>query len=330
MIFFPSELQFANAGYTGGRRRIRLTEPFLAVTSLGTLTVPRGFISDGASIPKAAWSVVGHPFARFLEECVIHDWFYSSHNRFFTRLQGDNILRELMWNRGLPLWKVASFWLAVRLGGGRSFNQTTPPMNVTPEHWLEGVKRQPLEGGAPMGTRRFLVIHHTAGATGQSSIEYWEKLGNGVCAHLVIERDGTIIQCRPFDHTCGHAGPSQWRDRHTGRLYTGLNSCSIGIELANAGNAIGALSWARNQPGFGRIHATHKNGGRECEWETYPLAQLTACELVSQALVKRYNLDDIIGHEDCAPTRKVDPGPAFPMEALRQACGFRGLPPKLA
>ena len=75
--------------------------------------------------------------------------------------------------------------------------------------------------------------------------------------------------------------------------------------------------------------ARHKNGGPEVEWECYPPAQLAACEAVSKLLVSRYHLDDLIGHDDCAPDRKVDPGPAFPMAALRQYCGFPAALPRL-
>jgi N-acetylmuramoyl-L-alanine amidase len=51
-----------------------------------------------------------------------------------------------------------------------------------------------------------------------------------------------------------------------------------------------------------------------------------ACTELAKALVERYNLDDVIGHEDIAKFRKNDPGPAFPMDALRLSCGFSGLP----
>ncbi len=202
-------------------------------------------------------------------------------------------------------------------------------MKITEDHWLEEATRDVMPGGSPMRTRRFLVIHFTAGATGRSSIDFWKKLGTGICAHLVIERDGSVTQCRPFDRTCGHAGASQWRDPNTGRLYSGLNACAIGIELANAGNDAPALSWARRQPGFLSIFSRHKRGGPEQEWEAFPPAQTAACERISKALVTRYNLDDLIGHEDIAPDRKSDPGPAFPMQALRNACGFLDAIPKL-
>ncbi len=193
-------------------------------------------------------------------------------------------------------------------------------MKITQDHWLEPVHRELIAGGSPMTIRRFLVVHHTAGASGQSSIDYWRTLTSGVCAHLVIERDGSVIQCRPFNRTCGHAGRSTWHDGDS--QYTNLNSCSIGIELANAGDDKGALSWARKQPGFRSVTMRHKNGGPLTEWECYPSAQLAACEMVSKLLVERYNLDDLIGHEDIAPSRKTDPGPAFPMANLRLACNF--------
>lgn len=206
-------------------------------------------------------------------------------------------------------------------GGARKIDRSEirkpqQTMNITDDHWLEDAIRDELSGGSHMPTRRFLVIHFTAGASAKSSIEWWRRSG-AASAHIVIERDGTIYQCRPFDRTAGHAGSSSWVDPNTGTRYTGLNSCSIGIELANGGDAY-PRKFSKLKP----IRARHKNGGPEREWERYPEAQLTACRQVSEALVKRYHLDDVIGHEDIAPDRKSDPGPAFPMGELRMACGF--------
>lgn len=194
-------------------------------------------------------------------------------------------------------------------------------MKMTDDHWLEGATRMPIPGGATMAIRRFLVIHFTAGASGLSSIGYWKQLGNGVCAHFVIERDGTIYQCRPCNRTCGHAGSSRWNDPNTDITYFALNHCSIGIELANGGDA-----FPERFSSLVPTVASHKHGGRAKEWETYPAAQLAACEELSKVLVARYRLDDVVGHEDIAPARKNDPGPAFPMRKLRESCGFKGLP----
>ena len=198
------------------------------------------------------------------------------------------------------------------------------PAKIGPDHFLEGVRRDLIVGGSPMPVRRALVIHFTAGATGASSINAMRQ--RGVSAHLVIERDGSVTQCRAFDRTAGHAGPSRWIDARSGRRFNGLNSCTIGIELANAGNADGALSWARKQPGFASIKAKHRNGGPLVEWECYPKAQLQSCFAIAQLLVATYKLDDVTGHDCIAPERKDDPGPAFPMAELRALCGFTGLP----
>lgn len=197
-------------------------------------------------------------------------------------------------------------------------------MTVTDDHRLQGAISDPIAGGQPMLTRRCLVIHFTAGATAKSSIDSMRD--NGLSAHLVIDRDGTIYQCRAFNTTCAHAGKSRWRDPKTGVKYDGLNACSIGIELANSGDDEGALSWARKQPGFKSIRAIHRNGGKEREWEAFYQPQLDACFEAAKALVDRYNLDDVTEHSCIAPERKTDPGPAMPISKLRQFCGFSGLP----
>ena len=197
-------------------------------------------------------------------------------------------------------------------------------MTIDDEHWLIGAKREPIAGGAPMNIRRLLVIHFTAGATAKRSIDFWRTPdAKGASAHIVIDRDGTVYQCRPFDLTCGHAGKSRWVDPTTGTRYEGLNSCSIGIELANAGdNSALAARWSK-LPVF---RARHRNGGPARAWEDYPEEQLASCTAVSRALVARYNLDDVTGHDCIAPERKNDPGPAFEMEKLRRDCGFTGMP----
>lgn len=192
--------------------------------------------------------------------------------------------------------------------------------------WLAGARKNLISGGRPLLDLRALVIHFTAGATAESSVEYWRNRGDGVCAHLIVDRNGLITQCRPFNLQCGHAGVSRWVDPIDGRRINGMNSASIGIEIANAGEDDAALKWARKQPGFASIRAKHRNGGPEVEWEAFPSAQLLSVFGVAQTLVKAFSLHDVTGHDCIAPERKTDPGPAFPMERLREACGFKGLP----
>lgn len=99
-----------------------------------------------------------------------------------------------------------------------------------------------------------------------------------VSAHLLIERDGQLVQFVSFDQRAWHAGQSE---------YAGCDNCndfSIGIELEGADD----------------IPYT--------EQQYRQLARVTA------ALIGYYpemTTEEITGHEDIAPQRKTDPGPAF-------------------
>lgn len=201
---------------------------------------------------------------------------------------------------------------------------------IESNHILEEAKKRILSGGKPMPIRRAVVIHFTAGATAESSINFWKEPAqkkNDIGAHIVIDRDGTIFQCRPFNLTISHAGASKWVNPNTGTPYTSCNGFTVGIELSNAGDSPQVIAIAKTLPGYkGTIKAKHRNGGPVKTWEDYPQAQLDACFDVVKQLVERYNLDDITGHDCIAPSRKSDPGPAFPMQALREHCGFTGLP----
>jgi N-acetylmuramoyl-L-alanine amidase len=194
-------------------------------------------------------------------------------------------------------------------------------MKINDNHLLEGAKLAILPGGNEMANRRLLVIHFTSGKSAQSSIEFWRSPdAKGACAHIIIDRDGTVYQCRAFNRTAGHAGVSKWHDPAAGIDRSGCNAFSIGIELANAGDSV---EGSVEKPHFGSfpiaaaIKARHKNGGPVTLWEVYPQAQLDACFALSKALFDRYHLDDVRGHDDIAPERKNDPGPAFPMDKLR-------------
>jgi N-acetylmuramoyl-L-alanine amidase len=197
-------------------------------------------------------------------------------------------------------------------------------MKITPDHWIEDVRRDEIPGGSDMPTRRAVVVHVTSGACAQSSINFWKSPeAKGALAHVIIDRDGTVTQIRGFNRTCGHAGKSRWRDPKTGKKFDGMNACSIGIELANAGDDEKlAKKWSK----LPLVRARHRNGGSLTNWEAYPIEQLAALTKLTQALVERYKLDDVTGHDFIAPERKNDPGPALPMELLREACGFSGLP----
>ena len=52
-------------------------------------------------------------------------------------------------------------------------------------------------------------------------------------------------------------------------------------------------------------------------WHAYTEAQLAVTLDVCLTLVHHYALIDVLGHDDIAPLRKRDPGPAFPMASVR-------------
>ena len=62
-------------------------------TSKGLILVPKGFESDGCSMPRFFWRIFGHPFdMQYLREAILHDWLYKM--QMFNRKVADTIFRE--------------------------------------------------------------------------------------------------------------------------------------------------------------------------------------------------------------------------------------------
>lgn len=113
-----------------------------------------------------------------------------------------------------------------------------------------------------------------------------------VSAHLLIRRDGELVQFVPFNQRAWHAGVSSWQGREN------CNDFSIGIELEGTDD----------QP--------------------YTDAQYQQLVDVTLSLMQAYPAltpARICGHCDIAPTRKTDPGTAFDWSTfdarLREALG---------
>lgn len=176
--------------------------------------------------------------------------------------------------------------------------------------------RQPIEGGRP----RFVVIHYTAGGSAAHTVAWFGRPEAKASAHLVIGRDGSITQMAPFDEVCWHAGRSRWRD------VRGLNAHSVGIEIANWGrlerSAAGTwLTWSGESIPSDRVMlAEHKHHpGQLTGWEVFPAVQVAAVIEATQVIVDEYGIEpiDLVGHDDIAPLRKIDPGPAFGLDRFR-------------
>jgi len=191
---------------------------------------------------------------------------------------------------------------------------------------LDGGKAVPFERSPNAGGRlepKYLVMHYTGGSSADGSIQWLCDPAARASAHLVIGRDGSITQLVPFDRVAWHAGASQWEG------LSGLNAHSIGIELDNAGRL--QRKGGRWRAWFGTAYdddqvmeATHKHESEPSGWQLFPEAQIDAAIRVAKVLMDKYELRDIVGHDDISPGRKVDPGPAFPLAQLRARLAGRG------
>ena len=168
------------------------------------------------------------------------------------------------------------------------------------------------------GSLDTLIIHYTAGRSAESSARFLQKQKVKASAHLVIGRNGEIFQLVPFNIIAWHAGVSSYGGR------SGFNNYSIGIELDNAG----ILTRTGNdfQSWFGKkympnevMEGVHRNESLSRHWHIYTERQLEVNEEVTGLILDRYkSIEHILGHEEIAPGRKKDPGPAFPLDKFRR------------
>ena len=184
------------------------------------------------------------------------------------------------------------------------------------DHLLEGVRFDETQNMGGEITPQYLVIHYTVVTTAAGTVGAFKNPNIQASAHLVLDLDGTFIQMVPFNRKAWHAGKSQWAGR------SGCNDFTIGIEVVNPGPLVQRGSGfvdVNNRAWHGEvIEARHKNGRAPYKfWAAYDPRQLDALREVGPALVSTYRLRDVVGHEDIAPDRKTDPGPAFPLASLR-------------
>lgn len=194
---------------------------------------------------------------------------------------------------------------------------------------FDGVEQVATDNkGGAFKKLRFLVMHYTAGTSIDGTIRHFKNPASQVSAHLVIGRDGRIVQLVPFDTVAWHAGrDSEWKPSAGGLLVKRLNFFSIGIELVNAGPFSRAqdgrfYSWSGKliEPAdVVEVDPAAKGSFGKRFWHRYPEEQLEVALQAAQALVTEYRLEEVLGHSDIAPGRKTDPGPAFPMNSFRSA-----------
>lgn len=176
-----------------------------------------------------------------------------------------------------------------------------------------------------------LVIHYTVGENTDAMVAALTLPGaGGGAAHLVIGRDGEVVQIETFRHKLWHAGRSSWKGRKS------LNRSSIGIEICNQGwlnERREDGSWRQSVSYKGRSYKTRwhppstvmvarhenpavyiptKGPGAKANvpgWSKYTKAQKEVLEALVPVLVDYYDVREVVGHDDISPGRKQDPGP---------------------
>jgi len=83
------------------------------------ITVPIGFKTDFASIPRAFYTLIGPPTGEYGKAAVIHDYLYR--NAIGTRKRADKIFYEAMGVLGVSAWKRKVIYWAVRIFGRGSW-----------------------------------------------------------------------------------------------------------------------------------------------------------------------------------------------------------------
>lgn len=175
----------------------------------------------------------------------------------------------------------------------------------------------------PIITPEVIVIHYAVtdsiGSTvaAQGARGYWAHLS--IDGHSVGDGGYQVVQAMPFNNRGSHAGKSSYRGR------SGVNAFSVGIEIANPGPLIekgGELFtvWGSRWTGP-YIAARHKSRSPANwnHWADYTDQEIDLCVEICHTLKNHYpSIVDVVGHDEIAPGRKFDPGPAFPMAWLRK------------
>ena len=133
---------------------------------------------------------------------------------------------------------------------------------------------------------RFLIIHYTGMQSARVSMKRLKNTKFKVSCHYFIKRNGIVYRMVDDNKIAWHAGKSKWKD------FNNLNKHSIGIEIQNKGHTIKYQNFTKNQ--------------------------ISSLIMLLKTLMKKYKIkkENVLGHSDIAPLRKIDPGEKFPWNFL--------------
>lgn len=176
------------------------------------------------------------------------------------------------------------------------------------KHWLSGLRHTPSpnqDARPDPSDVSLLVIHNISlppeefntphvealflNQLDPQAHPYFEEIAElRVSAHLFIQRDGQAQQFVALDQRAWHAGASHFEGRER------CNDFAIGIELEGTDHI------PYTQPQY---------------------QQLVDLTRRIQAIYPKITPQRISGHQDIAPGRKTDPGPAFDWARYREMLG---------
>jgi N-acetylmuramoyl-L-alanine amidase len=155
---------------------------------------------------------------------------------------------------------------------------------------VSGARYSPNHGERKPGCAPdMIVLHYTGMPDADAALERLCAPDSEVSAHYFVYEDGRIIQCVPEARRAWHAGKGGWAGQ------TDINSCSIGIEIANPGHEFG--------------------------YRDFPKRQIAAVTALCRGILTRNTIPParVLGHSDVAPARKQDPGEKFPWRILHDS-----------
>ena len=94
------------------------------------ITVPEGFVTDFASVPRHLWSIYP-PTGRYTKAAVLHDFLYSKESHLsLDRKQSDEIFLDGMKALGVKRSVRYPMYWGVRIGGRKIFKKGEGNINV--------------------------------------------------------------------------------------------------------------------------------------------------------------------------------------------------------
>lgn len=97
-----------------GRVKARLLAEFEYYEDDGTIhTVPAGYVTDFASVPRVFWAIAP-PLGPYAKAAVVHDW-YCEHPEILGRAKTDKMFYDGMRILNVSPRLAFSMWAAVRL-----------------------------------------------------------------------------------------------------------------------------------------------------------------------------------------------------------------------